>query len=118
MAAPFMIGSLVLLPPLVSVGALILLLIYGYIEMRKQYIGRIAMVANVFLLWQIFYNNFQQLPSALQWYLNIGSILAIVGLITYLSRSSLPSGFYRIGFLLYGSISVLIVIGAFLFGLI
>lgn len=118
MVAPFMMSSLILLPPLVSVGALILLLIYGYIEMRQQYIGRIAMVANVFLLWQIFYNNFQQLPGALQWYLDIGSVIAIVGLITYLSRSSLPTGFYRIGFLFYGSISILVVIAAFLFGLV
>jgi hypothetical protein len=113
-----MIGSLVVLPPLIATGALILLLLYGYIEIRKHHIGRISMVANVFLLWQVFYNNFALLPGFLQWYLNVGSILAVIGLLTYLSRSSLPSGFYKITFLLYGSLPVLIIIGAFLTGII
>lgn len=118
MVLPLMLSSLVVIPPLISLGALIILLIYGYIEMRKQYIGRVAMTANVFLLWQIFYNNFPQLPWYLQWYLNIGSVLAIIGLITYFSRNRLPTAFYKSTFLLYGSISVLLVIVAYLTGII
>ncbi len=118
MIPPFMIGSLILLPPLISFGAMILLLIFGYAESKKNYVGRVAMVANVFLLWQVFYSKFPQLPGYLQWYLDIGSVLAGIGLVTYLSRSSLPSKFYTITYLLYGSLSVFIVIGAFLTGLI
>ena len=118
MVQPYMIGSLILLPPLISLGAMVLLMILGYAEVRRTYIGRVAMVANVLLLWQVFYSKFPQLPGYLQWYLNIGSILAGIGLLTYLSRSSLPSEFYRVTFLLYGSFSVLLVVGAYLAGII
>ena len=118
MIPPFMLGSLILMPKSISFIALVLLLIASIAELRKHHIGRVALAANVFLLWQIFYSTFQQLPGVFQWYLDLGSVVAVVGLFTYLTRSSLPSKFYNITMVLYGSLSVVAVVAAFFLGLI
>jgi hypothetical protein len=119
-----MIGSLILLPKEVSVIGLIALILAGIYEFRHGYIGRIGIAGNAFLLWQIFYNTWSILPNWFQWYLNLGTIFAIISIISYLSiflpipYIKLPKEFYQIGFYFYGSISIVIAIwGLFFMGI-
>lgn len=107
---PFMTESLVFIPKTISYGALILLFIAGIREFRQGYIGRIGIASNAFLLWQIFYSDWLRLPEWFQWYLNVGSILAIIAIPSYLFRIRLPSEFYQISFLGYSSISIIVAI--------
>jgi hypothetical protein len=105
-----MVGSLILLPKSVSYIALILLLIAGVVEIRQGHIGRVGIFLNSMLLWQIFYEPFQTLPLWFQWYLNIGTILGVLALIAYFLHESLPTEFYQISFIAYGSISILVIL--------
>ena len=111
MAFPFMIDSLVFLPPSISMLALLGLLIAGIVEIRHgMWIGRPGITVNALLLWQIFYKSWTFLPEWFQWYLNIGTVVAIVSLGSYLLGESLPKEFYQITFILYGSISIIAVV--------
>ena len=110
MPIPFMIESVVFIPNILSYLLLVGLLLVGIKEFRQGHIGRIGIVVNAFLLWQIFYGDWSKLPIIFQWYLNMGTILALVAIPSYLFRFKLPKEFYQIAFLGYGSISILIVI--------
>jgi len=110
MTAPFMIGGLVLIPEVLSYIALILLVVGGIAEFRQGHIGRIGIAANAFLLWQIFFPLWESLPNLFQWYLNIGTIVGIVALASYMVKLRLPTEFYQISFLGYGSFSVFLAI--------
>jgi uncharacterized membrane protein len=69
------------------------------------------------LLWQIFYDTFNTLPTLFQWYLNIGTFVGIIALGAYLLKQKLPTKFYQGCFIAYGSISVIIVILIFAYGI-
>ncbi len=100
-------GSLVFLPRPVPIIALVLLFVAGIAESRQGYIGRIAIAGNAFLLWQIFFPYWTQLPQWFQGYLDIGSIAGAIATVSYLARESLPSEFYEFSYILYGSFSIL-----------
>ena len=110
MAFPFMIGSLVFIPKVISYIALVGLVIAGIAEFRQGHIGRIGIAANAFLLWQIFFPIWSNIPNWFQWYLNVGTILAVIAIPSYLFRFSLPSEFYTFSFICYGSFSVILAI--------
>lgn len=110
MTFPFMLESLVILPVIVSYIVLVGLFIAGIFEFRHSYIGRVGIFLNSLLLWQIFYPSFNSLPNWFQWYLNIGTIVGLVALVSYLLKKSLPVKFYQICFLLYGSFSIIIAV--------
>ena len=112
-----MVSAFVFVPQLISFVAMLFLLIYGFRELRRGHIGRIELAANVFLVWQLFFPVWANLPSYFQWYLNIGSVVAVLTLLTYFTRTSLPKGFYKLTLVSYGSIAILAAIGAFLFGI-
>ena len=82
----------------------------GLQEYAQGHIGRLGLAANAFFLWQIFFTKWLLLPELFQWYLNLGTIFAIVGVGSYLLRESLPTIFYRIALVLYGSISIIVII--------
>ena len=109
---PFMVGGLVFVPKTISFLAIIGLVIAGLTELRKgaSWLSRPSIIANSFLLWQIFFPIWANLPQIFQLYLDIGTIAAIVAIFTYFSHKQLPSLFYNIAFLLYGSFSVLAII--------
>ena len=111
-----MIEQFIFLPPSISTLALIVLLVAGIAEFRKGHIGRVAIFANSMLLWQFFFDKFIALPGLIQWYLNIGTAIGLIALGAYLIKERLPAEFYDIAFVLYGSISVLIVLGSILLG--
>lgn len=107
---PFMIGSLIFIPNVISYIALLLLVVAGIAELRQGHIGRLGITANAFFLWQIFFPIWTNLPQWFQWYLNIGTILAIIALPSYLLKISLPSHFYGFAFVGYSSFSLILVI--------
>jgi|SRR5664280_2138322 hypothetical protein len=113
-----MLSGLVFLPAWFSIIAMIILLVAGFAEYRQGYIGRVAIFGNAMLLWQVFFASWDKLPDFFQWYLNIGTAVAVIAIVSYVTRQSLPSEFYTICYVAYGSISVLLAIFfAFQFGL-
>jgi len=104
MSSPWMIPELIVLPKL----------LVGIAELRRRYVSRIGIASNAFFLWQIFYSRWTTLPEWLQIYLNLGTIFAMIAIASYLLKIRLPSEYYSIAYILYGSFSVLIVIVHFL----
>ena len=98
------------IPKVIPLIILLGLLIAGIAEFRKGYIGRIAIFLNALLLWQIFYGAWANLPNYFQGYLNIGSVIGLIALITYIPKISLPTYFYKFAYVFYGSISIIIAI--------
>lgn len=99
------------LPKPVPILGLILLIFAAIAEARQHYIGRIAIAANAFLLLQIFFSYWNVLPDWFRIYLDVGSIIGVIAILFYLAKESLPTKFYQISFILYGSLSVLAAIG-------
>jgi len=114
MVSPWMIQQFIFLSPTISTLALIVLLVAGIAEFRKRHIGRVAIFANSVLLWQFFFDKFATLSGVMQWYLNIGTAIGLIALGAYLIKERLPTEFYDIAFVFYGSISVLTVLGSIL----
>jgi len=102
--------DLVFLPKPIPILSLIIILLSCLKELRQGYIGRIGIAANAFLLWQIFFNAWDRLPTFFQWYLNIGTVVGIIAIISYISKESLPSEFYDFCYIFYGSLSILLTI--------
>ncbi len=46
----------------------------------------------------------------MKYYLNLGSIFGVIAILTYLPKISLPTEFYKVSFVLYGSLSLIIAI--------
>ena len=118
MVVPFMLAFLIFVPPVISYIALIGLLIAGIVELRQGYIGRPAIAGNALLLWQIFFSSFSTLPEFFQWYLNIGTIIAILALMAYFFRLMLPTRVYQLCFIFYGSLSVIMAVMISVFNII
>lgn len=89
---------------------IISLFIAGIAEFRQGHIGRVSIFLNAILLWEIFYNSWTILPDLIRYYLNLGSIFGAVAILTYLPKISLPTEFYKISFVLYGSLSLIVAI--------
>lgn len=112
MTIAFFPNSLILaIPRGVFLLGIIGLFIAGIAEFRRGHIGRPAIFVNALLLWQIFFSVWATLPIWMQWYLNVGSIVGLVALIAYIPKWRLPKEFYQVCFILYGSISIIIIIG-------
>lgn len=96
-----------------ALGLVVAALVIGAIvEIRQGHIGRPMIAVNALLLWQLFYGTWGDLPTWLQAYLNGGTILGGLALISYATKVSLPTEFYKLAFLAYGSISVGVVVVA------
>ena len=101
------------IPAGISIIVLVGLFIAGIAEFRQGYIGRVAIFLNALLLWEIFFGIWGSLPQLFQLYLNIGSIVGLIAIISYFPRISLPKEFYTFCYIFYGSISIIVaVIGA------
>lgn len=108
MMGPLLPPGFVFLPQPISIGLMIVLLIFGISEARKGYIGRPAIVANVFLLWQILLPSWYALPPSIQFWGNAGVAVAVIAALSYLLGESLPTEFYDMAYWAYGSLSILI----------
>ncbi len=89
---------------------LIGIFVAGIVEFRQKYIGRPAIFINSLLLWQIFFIVWAVLPTWMQWYLNIGSIVGLIALVAYIPKWSLPTEFYQLCYYAYGSLSIIPVV--------
>jgi carbon starvation protein CstA len=113
MTAPWMHSNLVFLPAETASIALLAVVIVGIlVEYRQHHIARPAIFGNAILLWQVFFGKWDQLPDWLQIYLNVGTVVGVVALLSYLLKARLPNGFYKLAFYAYGSLTVLVLIGA------
>ncbi|RXG34180.1 hypothetical protein [Methanohalophilus sp. WG1-DM] len=68
---------------LIAIGAIV----------EKYYVGRIAIFSNAVALTS-FYYTFSDLPFLLVIYINILTVVGILSLASYLSKTSLPTEFY------------------------
>ena len=107
---PLMLKEWVFLPKSLSYLAIFCIILAAIVERRQGHISRPAIVANAFFLWQIFYGEWNKLPEWLQWYLNIGTLCALIALASYLLKESLPTEFYQFCYYVYGSITILVLI--------
>ena len=116
MTPAFMLPQLVFIPRNLSLLFIIGLILAGIVEYRQGHIGRVAVAGNVFLQWQIFFGYWTHLPVWFQWYLNLGTVIAVIALLTYFLHRSLPGTFYDLAVFMFGSFAVIVslVIGAFL----
>jgi hypothetical protein len=96
-----------------ALGLVIAALAIGaLVEFRQGHIARPMIAVNALLLWQLFYADWSSLPTWLQVYLNGGSVVGVIAMASYTTKVSLPNGFYKVAFLVYGSLSIGIVIAA------
>jgi len=98
------------MPVLMPEPLSLVLLIVSALLVEKRYIGRLAITSNVFFLWQLFTPHWYELPEIFQLYLNIGLLFAIIALVSYVVKQSLPSGFYKFAKWLFGSLTVVAII--------
>lgn len=97
---------------------MVILFVAGIAEFRQGHIGRLGIAGNAFLLWQVFFGVWDKLPDYFQWYLNVGTLVAVIALASYVLKERLPTEFYQVCYLAYGSFSVLFtIVFAFQFGL-
>jgi len=109
MPTPWIPESLVVVPKPVAIGGLIVLGLQGVKQFRQGHIGRVEIVASVFLLSQIVVPNWSVAPTIIQWLTNIGVPVAVIAGLSYLFKESLPTEFYELAYLLFGSLTILVV---------
>lgn len=98
------------IPKIIFLIGLIGILVAGFAEFRRGYIGRVAIFLNAILLWQIFYPAWDILPIWFQWYLNVGSIVGLIAIFSYFLKGHLITEFYKFCYFLYGSFSIIFAI--------
>lgn len=107
---PLMDESLIMFEGLYPLIGILVLVFLAIVNIRQGHVGRPSIVANVVLLWQIFYPRWYLLPSQIQLYLNVGTIIAIIAGISYFAKISLPTEYYKFAFIGYSAFSILIII--------
>lgn len=108
---PLMPRTFIVIPSTAASLVLVACVVLGAIvERRQHYIARPAIFANAVLLWQVFFDDWGTLPAWLQTYLNVGSLVGVLAVVSYLWRFKLPSGFYRFSLYTYGSFTILVLV--------
>lgn len=79
-------------------------------EIRKRYIGRPGIVANSLLVIEIMGPHWCKLPVIAQLYLYGAVIVCVIAGLAYLTHTKLSTEFYNFCFIVYGSLSVLMII--------
>lgn len=80
------------------------------VQIRQNYIGRPGIVANSFIVIEIFAPHWDRLPDLGQIYLYGALVFGAIAAISYVFKERLPTKFYKIAFTLYGSLSILMII--------
>ena len=92
-----------------------LILIFGlifavFVQIRQGHIGRPGIVANSFIVIEMFAPHWDRLPEAAQIYLYGALVFGVIAAISYASKESLPTEFYKMAFILYSSLSILMIL--------
>ncbi len=93
----------------------ILLLVLSALFVEKHYIGRLAIAANVFFAWELLAPHWVELPELVQFYLYLGLLFAVISILSYTSKKSLSTSFYETARILFGSITILLIILYFVY---
>ena len=81
-----------------------------YVQIRQGHIGRPGIVANSFIVIEIFAPHWDRLPELVQIYLYGALVFGVIAVISYVFKERLPTKFYKIAFTLYSSLSILMII--------
>jgi len=104
MALPQIFPSfLIFLPPFLSIIGLLFLAFV----VEKFYVSRVTILANAFLLWQLFVPVWLLLNDYLQIYVYVSVFFAALAAVSYIRKSPLDKLFYGISYALYSSKTVL-----------
>lgn len=79
-------------------------------QARQGYMGRVAIAGAAILIVQQAYPIWNTLPSIWQYYTISAVVWGGTGAISYLTRTSLPTEYYKIALLLYGAIPAAIIL--------
>jgi hypothetical protein len=99
------------LPFQATIGLLVLIAVQ---QIRQQHIGRVGIVSAGVLVLSTAYPVWNQLAAIWRIYTVVGVGFAAVAAPSYLTKTSLPSGFYRAALILYGGVTLILI---FLYGL-
>lgn len=79
-------------------------------QFRQGHIGRIGIAAAGILIIQQAYPVWNQLSSEWRLYSTVAGLFAIVAGFSYITKTSLPSEFYRAAFLLFGGGTIVMIL--------
>ncbi len=93
---------------MVSLLGPISLIIVGLL-VEKYYTGRITLFTNAIAL-VLFFQNVTTIPIWIIWYINIATVLGVLGLISYAFKFPLIEQYYHIGTIFSSAITGLILL--------
>lgn len=82
----------------------------GIQQLKQGYIGRIAIAGMAILILQQTYPVWDTLAPVWRYYAIGGVVWGGIGVVTYLTDTSLPTEYYKIAFVVYGAIPVGIIL--------
>ncbi len=84
------------------------LMVIGFL-VEKYYTGRITMFANAMALVS-FFAFFENIPFLVVLYINIATVLGIVGLISYVLKHPLLEAYYHVGRIVSSVITAMVIL--------
>jgi hypothetical protein len=82
------------------------LLLAAIQQARQQYIGRIAIAGMAILIVQQAYPVWETLAPLWRYYTLVALVWGGIGTVTYLSKTSLPTEYYKTAYVIYGALPV------------
>lgn len=79
-------------------------------QFRQGYIGRVAIAGAAILVIQQAYPRWHSLSEIWQVYTGLAGVFGVIAGVSYLSKTSLSTEFYKIALLLYGAVPVILVL--------
>lgn len=95
-------ASLSLILQLTLIG----LTLVGLEQFRQGHIGRVGTVTLVIILLSFAYPSWSSLETIWRVYTLVGGLIAIIAGTSYITKKSLPTGFYKFVFVFYGAIPI------------
>jgi bacteriorhodopsin len=96
--------------PVIFQLTLVGLALAGVQQARQGYIGRVTIAGMAILILQQAYPVWDTLPQIWKYY-TFGAVgFGGIGAVSYLSKTSLPTEYYKIALLLYGAVPVGIIL--------
>jgi len=101
--------------PLFSLSPVVQLGILGFVaiaiqQIRQGHIGRVGIFGAAIVVAQSAYPIWESLSIWVRSYTALAGIFGSIAILSYLTGTSLPSGFYRIALVLFGGGSLILVV--------
>jgi len=94
-------------------ASIALLVLVGIQQLRQGHIGRVGIASAGVLVFGTAYPVWNQLAGMWRLYTAVAVIFAVIAAVSYLTKMSLTTGFYKVALLLYGAGPLIMV---FLYG--